>query len=226
MPADCSTILKKLKSQANPHNVEGMARFGISPKNTLGVPIPFLRKTASEAGKNHALALELWTTGIHEARILASMLDEPARVTEAQMEKWAGDFESWDVCDQVCMNLFDRTTFARRKIIEWAGRKEEFVRRAAFSLIASLACHDKKSPDSAFLEFLPVIKAASTDERNYVRKAVNWALRGVGKRNRALKAAALKTAREISKMDSKAARWIAADAIRELESAAVRKRLA
>jgi 3-methyladenine DNA glycosylase AlkD len=225
MNAKTETAVKKLKSMANPKNVEGMARFGINPKNTLGVSIPFIRKLGKELGKDHRLAGELWETGIHEARILASLVEEPEKITSSQMDKWAADFDSWDVCDQVCMNLFDRTPFAYRKIVQWSGRREEFVRRAAFSLIASLACHDKAAKDAVFEKLLPVIKKASTDERNFVRKAVNWALRGVGKRNRKLNAKALETAREIAAMDSKAAKWIAKDAIREFESPAVRKRL-
>jgi len=203
-----------------------MARFGIPSRNRLGVAVPELRKLARETGRDHALAIGLWRTGIPDARILASMLDEPGKVTSAQMEVWARCFDSWDVCDQVCMNLFDRTPFAWAKVRSWAGRREEFVKRAAFSLIASLASHDKEARDSAFIALFPLIRRASADDRNFVRKAVNWALRGIGKRNRALNRAAVRAARNIARLDSRAARWIAADAIRELESAAVRRRLA
>jgi 3-methyladenine DNA glycosylase AlkD len=211
-------ILKELKSHSNPKNVEGMARFGINPKNTFGVSIPIIRKMGKEIGKNHELARQLWSSGIHEARILAGLIDDSKLVTEEQMEKWVKDFDSWDVCDQVCMNLFDRTKFAYKKAIEWSSRKEEFVKRAAFALVASLSVHDKKAEDERFLKFLPIIKKESTDERNFVRKAVNWALRQIGKRNKRLQKEAIKTAKEIQKIESKSAKWIASDAIRELES--------
>ncbi len=202
-----------------------MAHFGMAVEGRLGVAVPDMRKMAKKLGKNHQLALELWQTGIAEGRILASMIGEPAKLTEAQMENWVKDFDSWDVCDQVCMNLFDKSPLAWKKVEDWAEREEEFVKRAAFSLIACLAWHDKQAADERFIELLPVIKKASTDERNFVKKAVNWALRHIGKRNKNLNAKALQTAKEIQQIDSKAARWIAADAIRELESEAVRKRL-
>ena len=203
-----------------------MARFGINPENTYGVSIPNLRRIAKEAGKGHALAGKLWASGIHEAKILASMIDEPQLVTEEQMEVWVGAFDSWDVCDQVCMNLFDKVPLAWQKISDWSEREEEFVKRAAFTLIACLAWHDKKTTDEKFVGLLPVIVKGATDERNFVRKAVNWALRHIGKRNLNLNKAAIETAEEIRGIDSKAARWIAADAIRELTGEAVQKRLA
>ena len=218
-------IIKTLKSHSNPKNVAGMARFGINSKNTLGVSIPVLRKIAKENGKNHTLAGELWNSGIHEARILASYVDDPENVTEKQMDDWVADFDSWDVCDQVCSSLFDKTPFAHRKAAEWSRRKEEFVKRAGFAMIAALAIHDKQAADSAFVKFLPIIKRESVDERNFVRKAVNWALRQIGKRNKRLNAAAIKAANEIEKIDSKAAKWIAKDALRELRSSAVQKRI-
>jgi 3-methyladenine DNA glycosylase AlkD len=216
--ADFKEIIIKLKSHSNHKNVEGMARFGINPKNTLGVSIPIIRKMGKEIGKNHELAQQLWKSGIHEARILAGLIDDSKLVGEEQMEKWVKDFDSWDVCDQVCMNLFDKTKYAYKKAMEWSSRKEEFVKRAAFALMASLSVHDKKAKDEDFIKFLPIIKRESTDERNFVRKAVNWALRQIGKRNSKLQKAAIKTAKEILKIDSKSARWIASDAIRELES--------
>ncbi|MDD5503071.1 MAG: DNA alkylation repair protein [Candidatus Thermoplasmatota archaeon] len=214
----CAEIIEKIKSMANPRNVEGMARFGINSKNTYGVQVFKLRAIAKEAGKNHELAQLLWDSQIHEARIIAAYVEDPKIVTEAQMEKWALDFDSWDVCDQVCSNLFDRTEFAWKKAFEWSGRKEEFVKRAGFVIMAVLASHDKKAPDSKFVELLPIIKRESCDERNYVRKAVNWALRGIGKRNMDLNKAAIAMAKDIAKIDSKTAHWIAADAIRELEA--------
>ncbi len=219
-------IIQRLKSLSDPEAVKGMARFGINPENTYGVSIPKLRRIAKEAGKDHALAGKLWASGIHEAKILASMIDEPKAVTEEQMEVWVRDFDSWDVCDQLCMNLFDKVPLAWQKIADWSEREEEFVKRTAYTLIACLAWDDKKAEDEKFVGLLPVIIKGTTDERNFVRKAVNWALRQIGKRNLNLNKAAIKTAEEIRKIDSKAARWIAADAIRELTSDAVRKRLA
>jgi len=221
----CEEVLKRLKSLANPENVAGMARFGINPENTLGISVPTLRKMAREIGKNHALAQELWASGVHEARSLAALIDDPRQVTEDQMERWVADFDSWDVCDQCCGNLFDKTRFAYRKAVEWAARDDEFVKRAGFALMAWLAVHDKRAPDEAFLQFLPMIKRESGDARNFVKKAVNWALRQIGKRNAALNAEAIRTAEEIQSMGSKPGRWIASDALRELTSDKVRERL-
>ncbi|MCX6821196.1 MAG: DNA alkylation repair protein [Candidatus Aenigmarchaeota archaeon] len=218
-------VLEKLKSLSNPKNVEGMAHFGINPKNTYDISIPNLRKIAKETGKNHELAQQLWESGIHEARILASMIDNPKMVTEEQMEKWIKDFDSWDVCDQVCMNLFDKTNFAYDKVIEWSKRNEEFVKRTGFSLIACMAFHNKDIEDKDFIKLLPIIKRESTDDRNFVRKAVNWALRQIGKRNTNLNKEAIKTAKEIQKIDSKTAKWIASDALKELTSQSIQKRL-
>ena len=217
-------ILSELKSLADPENVAGMARYGINPKNTLGVSIPRLRSMARGIGRDHELASALWGSGIHEARILAGLIDDPAMVTEAQIDRWVRDFDSWDVCDQICSNLFDKTKRAYEKAVVWSARNEEFVKRAGFVLMAALAVHDKKAPDARFKQFLPLIEREAGDERNFVKKAVNWALRQIGKRNRALNEAAKATAKKVQKMDSKSARWIAADALRELESDAVRKR--
>ena len=214
-----------LKSKANPANVEGMSRYGINTDNTLGLSIYDLRKIARGLKNDHELALQLWDSGIHEARILASFVDEPDRVTEEQLERWVKDFNSWDVVDQVS-DLIWRTPFVLRKIREWSKREEEFVKRTAFSLIAEVAWHDKKMADADFEQFFPIIKRAATDERNFVKKAVNWALRNIGKRNKALNARAIEVAREIQMMDSRSARWIAADALRELTGEAVQKRLA
>lgn len=213
---DKEEVLRWLKSQANPENVKGMARFGINPQNTLGVSIPFLRKLAKEIGKNHQLAQELWNSQIHEARILAGFIDDPKLVTSKQMDSWVSDFDSWDICDQVVSNLFDKTPFAFEKINVWCNKKEEFVRRAGFVMMAVLAVHDKVSTDEKFKGFFPLIKKYSTDERNFVKKAVNWALRQIGKRNKKLLRYALDCAKEIRQMESKSAKWIAADAIREL----------
>jgi len=218
-------ILKTLQSLSNPEAVAGMARFGINPKNTYGISIPNLRKLAKEIGVDHDLAQKLWTGGIHEGRILATMIDDPRRVTEKQMEKWVKDFDSWDVCDQCCMNLFEKTRYAYRKAMKWSSRREEFVKRAGYTLMARLAVSDKGASDTEFERFLPLIRRGAPDERNYVKKAVNWALRQIGKRNARLHRHALKTAKEIHAMDSTSARWVAADAIRELTSKQVRQRL-
>lgn len=187
--------------------------------------MPVLRKMAKEIGKDHQLALKLWNSGFHEVRILAGLIDETEKVTEIQIEKWAKDFDSWDVCDQVCSSLFDKTNFAWQKVIEFSKRKEEFVKRTGFTLMACLAVHDKKAQDKDFIKLLPIIKREATDERNFVRKAVNWALRQIGKRNKNLNKEAIKIAREILKIDNKTAKWIAADAIRELKSEQIQKRL-
>ncbi len=218
-------ILKKLKALSNPRAVEGMARFDISPENAYGVSIPNLRKIAKEIGRDHSLAQQLWDSGIHEARILASIIDEPNQVTKKQMDAWIKDFDSWDLCDQCCMNLFDKTPFVWEKVIEWTNREKEFEKCAGFALMACLAWHDKESPDKKFLVLLPAIKREANDDRNYVKKAVNWALRNIGKRNLNLNKKAIETAKEIQKMDSRSARWIASDAIRELMSEAVQERL-
>ena len=207
--ATVEDVINKLKSLARPDQLEGMARFGIAVENRLGVSVPDMRKVAKEVGKDHQLALDLWKTGIAEARMLASMIDEPDKVTEQQMEDWVKGFNSWDVCDQVCDNLFQKTPLVWKKIIDWSEREEEFVKRAAFTLIACLAWHDKKAQDDKFLALFPLIIKAATDERNFVKKAVNWALRNIGKRNLNLNKAAINTAKEIKKLDSKAARWVA-----------------
>jgi len=195
-----------------------MARFGINPANTLGISIPVLRKMAKDIGRNHRLAQDLWASEVHEARLLAGFIDNAAEVTEEQMDSWVKDFDSWDICDQVCSNLFDKTPFAYAKAKEWSFEKEEFVKRAGFVLMAALAVHDKKADDKMFTQFFPIIKKQCSDDRNFVRKAVNWALRQIGKRNATLHNEALRTAEEILALDNKSARWIASDAIRELRS--------
>ena len=202
-----------------------MTRFGIKADKAFGVSVPALRKLARSIGKDHRLAQDLWDTGLHEARELATMIAEPMQVTEESMERWVKDIDSWDICDHCCGNLWDKTPFAYRKAREWSRRPEEFVKRASFSLMASLAVHDKAASDDAFTKFLPVIKRESIDERNFVKKAVNWALRQIGKRNRNLNRQAIEIAREIQKLDSKSARWIAADALRELTNDKVQSRM-
>lgn len=218
-------VLEKLRAHARPEELEGMARFGMAIENRLGVSVPAMRKLAKQIKKNHQLALGLWETGFAEAQIVAALIAEPEKLTEPQMESWVKDFNSWDVCDQVCMNLFDKSPFAWKKVRDWAQREEEYVKRAAFALIACLAWHDKQASDEKFVDLLSIIKRGATDPRNYVKKSVNWALRHIGKRNSDLNKAALKTAYEIREIDAKPARWIASDAIRELESEAVQRRL-
>ena len=215
----CHEILAYLRSHANPASVAGMARYGINTRNTLGVSIPLLRQLARSHRRQHELALELWATDIHEARLLATLVEDPRQVTPAQMEAWVGELDSWDLCDQLCNNLFRKTTHARAKALAWAKRKPEFIRRAGFVLMATLAVHDKTATDADFEPFFAAIQNAATDERNFVRKAVNWALRQIGKRNGNLRTRALTVAGEIATRDSKSARWIAADALRELDLA-------
>jgi 3-methyladenine DNA glycosylase AlkD len=209
-------ILADMKALANPDNVAGMARYGIAVTGCLGVPMPVLRKMARQIGRDHNLAEGLWQSGIHEARILAGLVDDPAEVTGDQMERWVKDVDSWDICDQLCSNLFGRTGLALEKAGAWSGRPEVFVKRAGFVLMAVLAVHDKKAGDAVFAALLPRIESEATDDRNFVKKAVNWALRQIGKRNRALNLLAVETARSIAGTDARSARWIAADALREL----------
>jgi len=218
-------IIQKLHSMGDSKAVKGMARYGINPKNNLGVSIYKLRPLAKEIGHNHDLALQLWDSGIHDARLLAVFVDDPEKVTSDQMDVWAQDFDSWDVCDQACTSLFDITPLAWSKVFEWSEREEEFVKRAAFSLIAGLAVHNKKVNDEEFLQFSPLIKKHSLDERNYVKKAVNWALRNIGKRSVMLNKQMVKLSEQIVKIDSKSAKWIARDALRELQSEKIQKRL-
>ena len=217
-------VLKDLKSKAKLDNLEGMARFGITGEKRLGISIPELRKMGKVIGKDHRLALGLWATKIPDAMILAALIDNPSDVTEEQTEDWVKDINSWDVCDQLCMNLLEKVPFVLKKIDQWSKREEEFVKRTSFALIACLAWHDKKAPDKFFTRFFPVIKRGATDNRNYVKKAVSWALRNIGKRNINLNKLALEEAGAIGKIDSKSTRWIASDIIRELESEAVQKR--
>jgi len=210
---------------ADPRVREAQARFGIPTDNALGLNAPTIKMLAREIGRNHALAGQLWRTGVHEARALAVFVAEPEKVTEAQMERWARDFHSWDIVDGTCRYLFLYTPFAWKKAVAWSRRKEEFVKRAAFSLMAYLAVHDKQAPDAKFLPLLKIIEREAGDERNFVKKAVNWALRQIGKRNLRLNRAAAAAAKQIQKIQSPVPRWVAADALRELESRAVQKRL-
>jgi len=217
-------VIQKLQSLANPENVKGMERYGINPKNNLGISIYQLRPLAKEIGRSHPLALKLWDSKIHDARLLACFIDDPKKVTADQMDAWAEDFDSWDICDQACTSLFDLSPLAYEKVYQWADYEKEFVKRGAFSLIAGLAVHDKTATDKKFEEFFPIIIKHSVDERNYVKKAVNWALRNIGKRNLHLNKRAIEIAKEIQKINSKSAKWIASDAIRELTSDKIKRR--
>lgn len=218
-------IMERLKTLSDPKAVEGMTKYGINPEKNLGVKVTILREMAKKIGKDHELAQHLWSTGIREARMIAAFIEDPELVSEEQMEEWVNEFNSWDICDHCCGHLFDKTKFAYKKSMEWSSREQEFIKRAAFALMAWLAVHDKKSEDDIFLPFLSVIKRESTDSRNYVKKAVNWALRSIGKRNRNLNRKAIETAEEIRKIDSRTAKWIASNAIRELTSEAIQKKL-
>jgi 3-methyladenine DNA glycosylase AlkD len=211
-------ILDLIKANGNPENLEGMQRYGIRFDKAYGCNIPFLRKLAKQFKKDHYLAKELWATGIHEARIMACLIDDPKEVTEVQMEKWVRNLNSWDICDGLCSNLFRKTEWAYDKAKEWSGKNEEFVKRAGFVMMAVLAVHDKKADNKTFLEFFDIIEKESIDERNFVKKAVNWALRQIGKRNEVLHKKAIVYAKRIEKQPSRSAKWIAKDALREFQS--------
>ena len=218
-------VLEQLRSLGSADVLTRLDGFAIRPERAYGVSIPVLRKIARDIGRDHALAQELWSSGVHEARHIATLIEDPVQVTEEQMERWAKDFDSWSIVDGCCGNLFDKTPFAYAKVVEWSCRPEEYVKRAAFVLMATLSVHDKGAEDEESLKFLPIIKRESTDERNFVRKAVNWALRQIGKRNLRLNEAAVSTAREINMIDSRGARWIASDTLRELTGDWVKARL-
>lgn len=220
-----AAILRKLYRHRNPRAVESMARYGITANRAYGLSAPVLHGIARSIGKNHDLALKLWKTGIHDARILAALIDEPDRVTERQMEAWVKDFGNWAICDGCCLHLFDKTRFAWMKAIEWSGRNEEFIKRAGFTMMATLAVHDKERDDRAFLRLFGIIERSADDDRKYVMKSINWALRQIGKRSIFLHHHAVATAVKIAGKGNAPARWIASDALRELRSDAVIKRM-
>lgn len=215
MKGDCNEILREMRALAVPANLDGMARYGIDTSSALGLTVPTIRAIAKRVGRNQALAEELWNSGGREARILASMVADPLAIKRSTMDRWVRELSSWDVCDACCCDLFDRTPFVWQKIPKWAADKREYVRRAAFSTLAGAAVHDKAAEDQRFLDGLALVEQYAFDERNYVRKAVNWALRNIGKRNKRLLRAAVACAKRVRAQDSKAARWIAADALRE-----------
>ncbi len=223
---EVSEILSWLERRGTRRNREGMARYGIVARKAFGVTVADIRMLAKKVGRDHALAGQLWKTGWYEARMLVAFIADPARLTPAQMDRWTRDFDNWAVCDTLCFHLYDRSPHAWKKVSAWSRRKEEFVRRAAFALLAGLALHDKKAPDAPFLRALPLIERAAPDERNFVKKGVSWALRGIGRRNPKLNAAAVKVARRLAASDSASARWIGKDALRELTGPVVSKALA
>jgi 3-methyladenine DNA glycosylase AlkD len=218
--------LGALERRATKRTLEGMARYGIFTAKALGVSVGDVQRIAKPLGRSHELAIALWKTGWYEARLLAVFVDEPERVTPAQMDRWCRDFDNWGICDTACFHLFDRTPHAWGKVEQWSGHRAEFVKRGSFALLACLALHDRETGDAPFLEGLTLIEAAATDERNFVKKGVNWALRSVGRRNAALNRAAVAVARRLASSDQAAPRWVGKDALRELTSAAVVRRLA
>jgi len=215
---EIKNLIKIFESKGSSYNLEGMQRYGIRFKKAYGVNIPVLRAMAKKYKPNHKLALELWETDIHESMILAFLIDNPDEVTKSQMQKWVNQFASWDICDGCCSNLFDKTPNAYEKAFEWSSSKKEFVKRAGFVLMATTSVHNKKTDDEFFMEFFPIIEREAYDERNFVKKAVNWALRSIGKRNSELFNEAIKVAKRIEKQNSKSAKWIAKDALREFKS--------
>lgn len=214
-------VLAWLEKRGTRKNVAGMARYGITARRAFGVSMATMLSLRKRLGKDHALALSLWDTGWHEAKALAALVDEPARVTRRQMNAWAAGFENWADCDTVCFHLFDKTPYAWDKARQWAASRHELVKRAGFALMASLALHDKAAPDRRFLPFLGLIETGAQDSRNFVKKGVSWALRGIGHRNRALHAAALKLARRLAKSAESAPRWVGKDALRDLTRPAI-----
>jgi len=223
---DKNEILTWLERSGTRRNVEGMARYGIEAERAFGVTMGTLLTLRKRLGKDHALSLALWESGWYEARLLAALVGEPQRVTRRQMNAWAAGFENWADCDTVCFHLFDRTPFAWEKARQWAASPREFVKRAAFVLMACLALHDKAASDRQFLAFLPLIEKGARDERNFVKKGVNWALRAIGRRNLALNAAAVAVAKRLAVSEEASCRWVGKDALREMASPKVRSRLA
>jgi 3-methyladenine DNA glycosylase AlkD len=217
MSVESANVLAELRRLANPTNVAGMGRFGIVGQHLLGIAVVQLRAIAKRTGRNHALAEELWASGIFEARILAALVAEPARVTRRQANSWARDFECWADCDGLCIHLFRKTSFASDLAIAWSRRREELVKRAGFTMMATLAVHDKTAGNQVFRSYLARVREEATDERHDVKKGVNWALPQIGKRNQFLNREAIRMAKRIRDKDSPAARWIAGDALRELQ---------
>jgi 3-methyladenine DNA glycosylase AlkD len=214
-----------LERRGTKKNRDGMARYAIVAPKAFGVSVADIRQLARKMGRDHELAAALWETGWYEARMLTAFVEDPDRVTPAQMDRWAGDFDNWAICDTLCFHLFDRTPHAWRKIEQWSTKRDEFVKRAAFALLASVALHDKKEADKPFLRSLKLIERGATDERNFVKKGVSWALRSVGRRSTALNAPSVALAKRLVESSESAPRWIGRDALRELTSPAVQRRL-
>jgi len=223
---EVQAVLTRLERQGTKRNRDGMARYAIRSEKVFGVTVAALQQLARRLGRDHELATALWDTGWYEARMLASFVDEPARVTPAQMDRWCRDFDNWAICDTVCFHLFDRTPHAFRKVEQWSKRRGEFAKRAAFALLASLALHDKQAGNGPFVQCLPIIETAADDDRNFVKKAVNWALRALGRRNPELNAAAVEVARRLAASPRASARWVGKDALRELSRPARGRRAA
>ena len=219
------SVLEKLEKLKDAKAIAGMVRYGITPANCFGIKIPILRDIAKSIGTNRKLASELWTLNYRETRIIACMIDDPNSVTETQLESWVSDFDYWEICDQCIMNLFEKTKYAYQKALDWTNREEEFVKRAGYVMIARLAVSDKKADDEIFISFLPVILKGASDNRNMVKKGVNWALRQIGKRNLNLNKEAIMYSNEMLQLENPSAKWIASDALKELNSEAVKKRL-
>ncbi|HUS20070.1 MAG TPA: DNA alkylation repair protein [Terriglobales bacterium] len=210
-------VLAWLKKQGSPRVVEGMARYGLPTDGAVGISVGDLQKFAKRIGKNHGLALQLWKSGGYEARLLATLIDDPKLVTTKQMNAWTADFNSWGICDSACFWLFDKTPFAYERALQWSKSPKEFVKRGGFALMASLALHDKAAGNERFLALLPSIEEGAEDGRNFVKKGVSWALRGIGKRNPAMKSAAVKVAKRLASREEAACRWVGKDALRDLE---------
>jgi 3-methyladenine DNA glycosylase AlkD len=219
-------VLVWLERRGSKRNREGMARYGIVADKVFGVSVSTLQQLARRLGRDHDLAAALWKTGWYEARMLTSFIDDPVRITPAQMDRWARDFDNWAICDTVCFHLFDRTPHAWQKVEQWSRRRDEFVKRAAFALLAGLSLHDKRAGDEAFLRSLVLVERAAADDRNFVKKGVSWALRVIGRRNQALNAAAVEVSRRLAESSKPAARWVGKGALKELTSPVVRRRLA
>jgi len=222
---DLKSVLAWLEKHSSKATRDGMARYGVPSDNALGVTMADMKVLAKEVGKNHALAAELWDTGVYEARMLTSFVDDAEQVSAAQMNRWARDFDNWGICDTVCFHLFDRTPHAWQKVEQWHDSKEEFIKRASFALLWGLTVHDKRAADSAFVDGLSYIERAAADERHWVKKSVNMALRAIGKRNAALNRAAVATAKRLADSSDAAPHWVGKDALRELTSASVVRRI-
>jgi len=218
-------VISKLKKLSSKGTRDGMVRYGLPSENAFGVPVGKMQQLAKEIGRNHELALALWQTGFYEARMTASFLDEPDKVTAAQMDRWCRDFDNWGIVDTVCFKLFDQTPHAWKKVTQWSSRRDEFQKRAAFALLASLSVHDKKATNEQFMQCLPLIEAAATDDRNFVKKGVSWALRTMGRRNRELNTPCVELAERLAVSSNAASRWLGKEALREFGGAVVTRKL-